>query len=370
MIGINASIVGENPTGLGTYSIKVIRGLDRLRRDLCVYTSAPEAFLGLRASILAAPLAGRPGRGARGHAVRLLWLQSLLRARVRASRLRLLLNTVPEGIIGSAIPQVTVIHDLLPLAFPPEYPRQQYYFRYLVPRILRTSRIVVADSEHTRRDVVMRYGLPPAKVRVIYPGYDNHVFKPNGNMGSVPDEGPFLYVGNLLPHKNVLRLLDALAIAGRRRRCRLIIRGEGRPGYVRAVRERVETLGLQEAVTFLGYTDEAGLRQLYGHAGCLVLPSLGEGFGLPVLEAMACGTPVIAAATSSLPEVAGEAALMVSPDDSVGLADAMCRILADRELRQELRERGLRRVERFSWRQTALEMSQVLNEAVSSPQAV
>ena len=103
-----------------------------------------------------------------------------------------------------------------------------------------------------------------------------------------------------------------------------------------------------------------------------MLPSLGEGFGLPVLEAMACGTPVIAAATSSLPEVAGEAALMVSPDDSVGLADAMCRILADPELRQELRERGLRRVERFSWRQTALEMSQALNEAsqvsVPSPQ--
>lgn len=366
-VGVNASIVGENPTGLGIYSIKLIQELDRLRRDLCVYTSAPEAFLGLRASILAAPVAGRPGRGARGHAVRLLWLQSLLRVKARASRLRLLLNPVPEGILGSTIPQITVVHDLLPLAFPPEYPRQQYYFRYFVPRILCSSRVVVTDSEYTRRAVIDRYGLSPGKVRVVYPGYNPDIYQPNGlSPRSRPGDDQYvLYVGNLLPHKNVLRLLDAVAILRRRRPVRLVIRGEGRPAYVRAVRARVETLELGREVSFLGYTSEKTMRDLYTRAACLVLPSLGEGFGLPVLEAMACGTPVVTALFSSLPEVAGDAALMVDPHDSVELAEAMFRVLSDGDLRQELRERGLRQAKGFTWHRTAEAISRVLDDTLA-----
>ena len=366
-IGINASIVGENPTGLGVYSIKVVQELDWLRRDFSVYTSAPEAFTGIGAPVLAAPAAVRPGRGARGHLVRLLWLQSLLRARVRASRHRLLLNTVPEGIVGSAIPQVTIVHDLLPLEFPPEYPRQQYYFRHFVPRILHASRVVVADSGYTRAAVIDRYGLSPAKVRVVYPGCNPDVYRPNGpplesRSGDVPY---LLYVGNVLPHKNVLRLLDAVAILRRRRSVRLLIRGEGRRAYMRAVRARVETLGLEHTVDFLGYVTEKTMRDLYTHAACLILPSLGEGFGLPVLEAMACGTPVVTAAVSSLPEVAGDAALMVCPHDSVQMADAMFQVLSDRDLRQDLRERGLRQAAGFTWRRTAQALSCVLDEALA-----
>jgi len=279
-----------------------------------------------------------------------------------------MLNTVPEGIVGSPIPQVTVVHDLLPLFFPSEYPRQQYYFRFLVPRILRASRVVVADSDSTRRDIIQNYGLPAEKVRVIHPGYDSSVYFRNGFDASPGrhQDPHLLYVGNLLPHKNLLRLLDALAILRRRRRCRVILRGEGRPAYVRALRERVETLGLGDAVTFLGYTTESTLRQLYNGAACLVLPSLGEGFGLPVLEAMACGTPVVTASTPSLSEVAGDAGLKVEPYDAVGLADAMYRVLTDQTLCEDLRQRGLQRARLFSWRRTAEQMSQVVDEVSHS----
>jgi glycosyltransferase involved in cell wall biosynthesis len=276
------------------------------------------------------------------------------------------LNTVPEGILGSPIPQVTVVHDLLPLRFPPEYPRQQYYFRILVPRILGGSRLVIASSEHTRSDILEHYGVPAGKVRVIYPGYDAGAFFCNEpNSAPRPPEDPYiLYVGNLLPHKNLPRLLDAFSLLRRRRSCRLIIRGEGRPAYARFLRERVESLGLGDTVTFAGYEGEDGLRRLYSDAVCLVLPSLGEGFGLPVLEAMACGTPVITASASSLPEVAGDAALMVDPYDALGLADAMYRTLTDSGLREDLRRRGLRRVSAFTWGRTALEVSRVLDETV------
>jgi len=367
-LAINASIVGGNPTGLGIYTIKLVRALDEIRNDFFVYASSAVSFGSLRAPIGRVPRATRPDYGGRGHVIRLLWLQGALRLWLSKTRPEGLLNTVPEGILRSPVPQITVVHDLLPLRFPPEYPRQQYYFRFLVPRILVDSHLVIADSEHTRSDILDHYDVPADKVKVIYPGYDSSAFFFGG-----PDLSPqlrrdpyILYVGNLLPHKNIPRLLDAFALLRRRRSCRLIIRGEGRPGYARLLRQRIESLGLREAVTFAGYAGEDSLRRLYSDAVCLVLPSLGEGFGLPVLEAMACGTPVITASASSLPEVAGDAALMVDPYDALGLADAMYGTLTDGDLREDLRRRGLERVSAFSWKRTALEVSRLLDGTVGS----
>jgi glycosyltransferase involved in cell wall biosynthesis len=363
-IGVNASIIGESPTGLGLYAINLIRALDAVRDDLNVYTSSPAALGRLRGRLLRTTPRARPERGMSGHLVRLVWVQTALRARVRAAGLEALLNTVPEAILGFPIPQITVIHDLLPLFYPAEYPRQQYYFRSLVPRVLRSTRVIVADSESTRRDVIRSYGVPPEKVRVVYPGYDPDTYSVDGR-----DEtrargagGYLLYVGNLLPHKNLLCLLDALAILRRRHPARLVIRGDGQPAYARAVRERVETLGLGDAVSFQGYAADQALRHLYGGAACLVLPSLREGFGLPVLEAMACGTPVVTSSTSSLPEVGGDAALRVDPHDAIDLADTMYRVLTDADLREDLRERGLKWVRGFSWRRTAEQMSRLIDE--------
>jgi len=368
-VAINASIVGESPTGLGLYAINLIRALDALRDDLTVYTSCRRELTDLRARIVPGTALARPERGLWGHFARLIWVQTSLRLRVQSARARVLLNTVPEAIFGSPVPQVTVVHDLLPLFFPAEYPRQQYYFRSLVPRVLRASRVVVADSESTRRDVISSYGIPPGKVRVIYPGYDPATYFANGGQGGrgASDDAYLLYVGNLLPHKNLLSLLDALAILRRRRRARLIIRGEGQPAYARAVRERVETLGLNDVVTFQGYASPGYLRDLYAHAACLVLPSLHEGFGLPVLEAMACGTPVITSRSSSLPEVAGDAAVQVDPHDAIELSDAMYRLLSNAELRRELCARGIKWVEGFSWRRTAQQMSRLLDEVSPDP---
>jgi glycosyltransferase involved in cell wall biosynthesis len=131
------------------------------------------------------------------------------------------------------------------------------------------------------------------------------------------------------------------------------------------LRDRVETLGLGDVITFLGYVDERSLRDLYTAAACFVLPSLGEGFGLTILEAMACGTPVVAASASSLPEVAGDAALMVDPCDAVSLADAMYRVLTDDGLQKGLRQRGLERVGSFSWQSTAETISTLLDDTLA-----
>jgi len=363
-VGINASIIGDSPTGLGLYASNLIRALDELRGDLRVYTSRPTALGTVRARVLSTTPLARPERGLPGHVARMIWVQTALRFRVRAAGLSALLNTVPEAILGCRVPQVTVVHDLLPLFFPAEYPRQQYYFRSFVPRVLRSSQVIVADSESTRQDVIQSYRIAPERVTVIYPGYDPVTFCTDGLDRPRPaaEESYLLYVGNLLPHKNLLNLLDAFAILRRRRRARLVIRGDGQPAYARAVRERVETLGLADAVSFQGYAAGGQLRDLYARAACLVLPSLREGFGLPVLEAMACGTPVITSSSSSLPEVGGDAALRVDPYEAVDLSDAMYRVLSDADLRVDLRERGLKWVRGFSWRRTAEQMSRLLDD--------
>jgi glycosyltransferase involved in cell wall biosynthesis len=366
-VGINATVIGDNPTGLGVYAMKVIRELDRLRDDLVVYTSAPERLGPLRARVVRVSSHVRPGRGVRGHLARLAWLQTLLRARARLDGLGVLLNTVPEGVLGLGLPQVTVVHDLVPMHYPAQYPRQRSYFRFLVPRLVRAARVVVADSHSTRRDLITLYGAQPGKIRVIHPGYDAAAYFSNGaRNGHATGGGYFVYVGNLLPHKNVLRLLDAFAIVRRRRPCRLVIRGHGRRDYTRAVHERVQRLELNGAVSFVDYMAEPGLRDLYTHALGLVLPSLHEGFGLPILEAMACGLPVITSNGSSTTEVAGDASLTIDPYDAGALADTMHRLLTEHGLSDDLRARGLQRVHAFGWRQTGEQLSAVLDEVLDA----
>ena len=368
LVGINATVIGENPTGLGLYSIQVIRELDRLRNDLLVYTSSPESLGPVRAHVIAVSPRLRPERRLRGHVARLVWLQTALRASARRRRLGVLLHTVPEGVLATSVPQVTVVHDLVPMRYPAQYPRQRSYFRFLVPRLLRASRMVIADSQSTRRDVVAMYGIEAGTVRVIHPGYDARAYFSNGNAAARGGHGDgyFVYVGNLLPHKNVLGLLDAFAILRRRRACRLIIRGSGRADYVHAVRERIETTGLADTVRILDYLPEPALRDLYAHAVGLIVPSLHEGFGLPVLEAMACGVPVITSTSPALAEVAGDASLMIDPHDAAGLARTMDRLLTDGALSADLRQRGLKRVQSFGWGQTAEQISRVLDEVLAT----
>src|ERR1700730_15067300 len=229
-IAVNASIVGPAPSGLGQYALGLVRALDRLREGLVVYASCPEAFSGLRVTLRPTSPLTRPELGVRGHVARLLWCQTALRTRLGLERPGVLLNTLPEGVLRCRVPQVTVVHDLIPLAFPREYPRQQVYFRRLVPAILRESRAVIAVSEATRREVLAAYGLRPERVHAIPNGYDHAEVVP---VGPATDDGgvPYvLYVGNLLPHKNLPRLTEAVAHVARQSPVRLVIAGSGTPG--------------------------------------------------------------------------------------------------------------------------------------------
>jgi len=364
-IAINAAIVGERPTGLGIYAVSIVHALAALGERLVVYTSRPDLVAAPGVEVRRITAAVTPERGPRGHLARLLWVQTALRRHVARDRAGMLLNLMPEGLLGPALPQVTTVHDLLPLLYPEEYPRHQHYFRRYVPAVLRFSRAVIVCSESTRRDILRLYGKVPAeRIHVVLGGYDAARFTPEGPVEPAPE--PYaLYLGNVMPHKNLLRLVDAFAAAARHGPGRLVLRGRGKPRHVEALRARIASHGLEARVDWQPYADVASLPALYRGARMLLLPSLYEGFGLTALEAMACGTPVITSATSSLPEVVGDAALLVDPADTGALAEAIARLFADDRLAKDLAARGLARARLFSWERTGRLVQAALRAAAA-----
>ena len=265
----------------------------------------------------------------------------------------------------SRVRTVLTIYDLAYERYPAEtMPGMARYLSAVVPRSARRADHVIAISEATRADLIDLYHLPPEKISVAYPGVEPR-FHPRPDAGEEAalraryglPEAPFvLTVGTLQPRKNHLRLVRAFARleASLRKQTRLVIAGGAGWAY-RSVQEEVVRLGLEEQVIFTGFVADADLPALYRLATVFAYPALYEGFGLPVLEAMACGVPVVAANTSSLPEITGpEAALLVDPFDVDGIASALARLLSDEALRLSLREKGPVRAGQFTWARTAM----------------
>lgn len=254
-------------------------------------------------------------------------------------------------------PFLVTVHDLERICFPlgKDGFRERIGLRLDVLAI-KKARHIIAVSQNTKRDLVRLLGVDERKVTVIYNGVDHSVFKPNG---SKPAPFPYiLYVGSERPRKNLRRLLAAFARlkrSGGFNDLKLVKVGTpGRsPAFRKSVLRAINDFGLQGEVLFTEHLNDQELAAKYGAARALVYPSLYEGFGLPVLEAMACGCPVITSDVSALPEVAGDAALLVDPCDEAALSEAIARLLSDDNLRGRLIERGLERSKRFSWASSA-----------------
>ena len=257
-------------------------------------------------------------------------------------------------------PSVVTIHDVGYLHFPESHPATARRMLHATTRwSTRTAQQVIAISEATRRDLVGHYAVPEERIQVIYHGVD-HLMRP-ASPNSVADlkhrlglpDAYVLFVGTIQPRKNLGRLAEAMsAIMDAELPHRLVI--AGRRGWLASeVETQIAQSRIAERVQFLGYVAAADLPALYSGAGAFCFPSLYEGFGLPVLEAMACGVPVVAANTSAIPEVAGDAALLVEPIDPAAIGSALRRVLTDVALRRELIARGQERAKRFTWERSA-----------------
>jgi glycosyltransferase involved in cell wall biosynthesis len=264
-------------------------------------------------------------------------------------------------------PTVLTVHDLIFERYPEHHtPRNRWFLKFAMPRFVRAADAIIAVSQHTKRDLVDLYDTPAEKIHVIYEGLDP-AFTPAqpDEMRRVqqqysPGEGaasrPYLLmVGTLEPRKNhavAMQALVRLKAAGFSHRL-LVVGGNG--WLFEPVRQLVRDLDLDADVTFAGYAPFTDLPALYAGADCVLAPSLYEGFGLPVLEAMACAAPVVCSNASSLPEVAGDAALTVPPSDSAALAAAVGCVLSEPGLSAAMREKGLRWAKNFQWKKCAEE---------------
>ncbi|HPJ73048.1 MAG TPA: glycosyltransferase family 1 protein, partial [bacterium] len=265
----------------------------------------------------------------------------------------------------SPVPMIATVHDLIPLRFPYFTPRAlktrfNFVFRWVLRRCVRRAARIVAVSETTAADIRAFLGVEAARIEVIHNGIDP-AYRPLPRPEAaallppgVDASEPFvLYVGRFDPYKNVAGLVREFAsFSAAAATARLVLAGHPDPRYPEAIDE-ISRQGLAGRVTVVDGADEAQLIALYNLARVVALPSLYEGFGLPPLEAMACGTPVIVSDRGSLPEVVGSAGMVVDPGTAGALAGALRRVWDEPALREELSARGRRRAAEFSWAATA-----------------
>jgi glycosyltransferase involved in cell wall biosynthesis len=371
-IGIDARKLHD--FGIGTYIRNLLRHLARLDRETeYVLLCRPEDVPAL------APL-GENFRPVPETAANYS-LTEQLRIPLALKRHGVTLFHSPHYVLPRLVScrSVVTIHDCIHLVFPQYLPNRLAlsYARASMGTAAKRATRILTVSESSKRDIVRYVDADPARIDVIYNAYDERFgVEPREEdvvrvreRYQLNDEFVF-YAGNVKPHKNLERLIDAFHLVRQRGldRLKLVLIGDEISKYA-SLRRAVHHYQLHKYVRFLGYLPEETLAVMYRLAGVFVFPSLYEGFGLPPLEAMASGTPVVTSNVSSLPEVAGDAAVLVDPYDPEAIAGGIYRVLTDEHLRRSLRTRGLARAHQFSWEASARRVREIYGEVAEEPAA-
>ena len=362
------ALLGER-TGIGTYTDAICRGLARLdghEIGLFAPRRLPES-LRHPPGVSLHEDAGLPG---------MLWLQATLPGRLEAWGADVLVSSLTIGPVRGATPFVSVVHDLTPVTHPEWHARRTLVgFVPLWDRTVERAARFACVSEATARDLVARYPETEARVRVARNGVDRDFFAPGGDDAArqrTRDRHaggrPFvLYLGTLEPRKDVGTLVAACELLWERRAGRpdLVLAG-GAGWKSEPLRRRIEASPFRGRIHVAGYAPRDSARELYRAAEAFAYPSLEEGFGLPLLEAMACGTPSVSSDAAALVEVGGDAALRAPVGDAAALAAALERALDDEDLRARLRRAGPERAARFGWDEAARSTAAVAAEAAEA----
>lgn len=347
---VNLAFLMQKPTGITTYAMNLFPYLRSLNPTLLTSRQVNGY------SCYPVPTGLTPEQGTRGHFKRLLWTQFQLPRIYNRLQSSLLFSPVPEAPLGKNCRYVVTVHDLIPLRFPRRFSPLTLYTQHWIPFILKQAQHIVCNSMATAQDIEQFYGIASQKLTPIPLAYDAEHFR----FLDLPNKNYFLYLGRIDPYKNVQRLIAAFASLPNHFDYELWLAGPPDLRYLPALNAQVEQFGLVAQVKFLNYVSHTELPVLINQAIALVFPTLWEGFGIPVLEAMACGTPVITSNLASLPEVAGDAALLVDPYQVGAIADAMNTLLKDSQLRATLRTAGLNRANQFSWAKTGKATAEIL----------
>ncbi|MBF0345187.1 MAG: glycosyltransferase family 4 protein [Nitrospirae bacterium] len=271
-----------------------------------------------------------------------------------------------KGVYGSPFRTVITVADMAHKYYPQSIPRAlSGFLQYRLPTELKRADTIIAISQNTKADIVKFHNIDESKIRVIYPGVSKE-FSPVTDTQTLETlriryklpQRYILYVGALQPRKNVESLIKTLPMLSEHK----LVIASGAQWKSSSIGRLITELGVEDNVVFTGYIDDADLPALYSLATVFVMPSLYEGFGLPILEAMACATAVVTSNTSSLPEAAGDAAILVNPESVVELSEAINKIIQNKTLQQELISKGLKQAAQFSWNKSALQMLQAFDE--------
>jgi glycosyltransferase involved in cell wall biosynthesis len=356
--------------GIGTYIRNLLRHLARLddKTDYVVLCREEDCAF---ATELGENFRAVPERS-RGYSIREQIAVPLDLRRERAD-----LFHAPHYVLPPLTPcrSVVTIHDCIHLRFPQYLPNRlgYAYARSSLWVAAHRSARVLTVSEASKRDILRYFRIPESKIVVIYNAIDQRFSEepPADEVMRVRERyqlnDPFvLYAGNIKPHKNLERLIEAFHMIrrGEFEHVKLLIIGDEISKYA-TLRRTVHRYKLHKHVRFFGFVPDATLAILYRLARVFVFPSLYEGFGLPPLEAMASGTPVITSNVSSLPEVVGDAAMLIDPYEPDAIAGAMRRVLADDRLRDDMRERGLARAREFSWDRSIRRVREIYDEVLA-----
>jgi glycosyltransferase involved in cell wall biosynthesis len=266
-----------------------------------------------------------------------------------------------------SFPKVVTIHDISFLDLPGGYrPHERWVYNFLIQRAALRASHVITVSEFSRKRISECWGIPPEKITVTHLAVDE-CFKPKPGVETVPAAPFVLYVGNLHPRKNLVRLLEAFTLLKMEHPSDLRLRIVGQKAWLTGeIFQCVHQNHLEDFVDFTGYVGQQELVDAYQNATVTAYPSLYEGFGFPVLEAMSCGCPVVASNTTSIPEVAGNAGIQVDPRDTRAIADAIWKVVSSEPLRREMREKGLAQAALFSWTRAATETAAVYRKVLDT----
>ena len=332
MLILNYKPILRKPTGIGVYANSILPAFDGFEHVLI------------------------PGGGSgvgKERLNRLAWSQLQLPRLAKEHKADLIFTPAPEGYLGKqVVPQVVMVHDLRPLSHP-ERSVQSLYFRTWVPALLRQCSYILTNSNYTASEIIRRTGVPEEKISVTPLGYNEDYFYPSDLKRRFHHRPYLLNVGQAYPHKNLQMLIRVFAsISNSYPELDLILLGKPHPFESARLLRLVSELNLSDRIFFKSYVPFKDLPDWYRGARALVYPSLWEGFGLPIIEAMACGCPVITSLGSGMEEVAGSAALLVNPNSFVDLREVLVQFLLGSTTTAELRSKGLERASSFSWNKT------------------
>ena len=371
-IGVEANAYYKNIAGTGMYSRNIVNIWRKEGKEIFLFVNKRQSIMDLakKKNIFTRLLNGIKD---------ILWMQIILPIVLKKNKIDILFCPAFISPMFSTCPTIVTIHDMSFLRYPETCDRLfGFYLKILLFLTKKRINIFLTDSDFSKKEIHRLLKVPQEKIKIVYAGCDKK-FKIIKNLNKIRkvkkqygiNQRFILNVGTLEPRKNIITLIMAFDILKKKELIehKLVLCG-GKGWYYDNILRKIRELKIENEIIFTGYVPDDDLPLLYNAAELFVYPSLYEGFGLPVLEAMSCGCPVVTSNVSSLPEIVGNAGILVDPLDVEDLAQTMLKVLKDRDLRKDLVKRGLEQAKVFSWGKAAKETFKLLEGAFVTIQHV